>query len=801
MPKSFSLIFLLVAIFGFNPITAQTGVLKGRIFNAANNQTIPLSSIVVKGTTTGAQADENGNYEINSLAPGLYDFVISAVGFKDKTLSEVQLSNNKPQLIDIGLEEITTELTQVVVKTSAFRKTEESPVSLRTIGIAEIQRAPGGNRDISRVIQSLPGVTAAAGFRNDLIIRGGAPNENRFYLDDVEIPNINHFATQGSSGGPVGLINVDFVREVDFFSGAFPSNRGNALSSVFNFKFKEGRDDRTGATLTVGTSDLGVTVEGPINKKISYLASARRSNLQLLFKALKLPFLPIYNDFQTKVKYKIDKKNEITFLALGAVDQFALNTSANETEAQRFILSYLPVQTQWNYTNGLVYKHYTDNGYFTAVLSRNMLNNESYKYQDNDETDESKLNSRYKSQEIENKLRLENTTRYKGIGIKLNYGVSAEYNKYNTRTFQKFGVRTIDFKNAFDMVRYGAFGQVSKNFFNESLVLSFGLRTDANNFNSNMSNPLQQLAPRFSASYAITPQLSANFNTGIYYQLPAYTVLGYADGNGTMINRESGVKYIKAQHLVGGFAYDLKNSAKVSIEGFYKVYDNYPVSFLPSGDTVNLANIGAGFGVIGNTPAVSTGKGRTYGVEVLYQQRMWRGFYGIVAYTLGWSEFTNQRGEYAPSAWDSRHILALTLSKKLPKNWEIGSRWRFQTGLPFTPFDVNRSAEVARWNANGQGILDYSRTNSERANNTSIVDLRIDKKWFFKKFNINLYADIQNLTGFALPTRTLVLDRGAQGTDPVQTELGADNVLRYRTKFLNSGTGAPTPNIGLIFEY
>jgi CarboxypepD_reg-like domain/TonB dependent receptor/TonB-dependent Receptor Plug Domain len=795
--KHFSIIFcLMLAISGF----AQTGTLKGRILNAANNEPIPLASVIVKGTTNGVQSDLDGNYELTGLQPGLYDFIISFVGFKDKQLSEVQLSNNKPQIIDILLEETTTELKNVVVKAAAFKKTEESPVSLRTIGVAEIQRAPGGNRDISKVIQSLPGVTSTAAFRNDLIIRGGAPSENRFYLDDVEVPNINHFATQGSSGGPVGLINVDFVREVDFFSGAFPSNRGNALSSMFNFRFKEGRDDRIGATFTAGTSDLGVTVEGPMTKKNTFLASARRSNLQLLFKAIGLPFLPIYNDFQFKTKIKLDQKNEITLIGLGAIDEFALNLKANETEAQRIILDFLPVQTQWNYTNGIVYKHFYGNSYLTAVLSRNMLNNESYKYKGNDESSEENLNSRYKSQEIENKLRVENTQRFTN-GIKLNYGINLETDRYNNRTYFKNGFTTVNYYNEFDMTRYGAFGQISKRFLTDALTLSAGLRTDANNYSSDMNNPLEQLSPRFSAAYAITGELSANFNTGIYYQMPAYTTLGYKKtSDGDFVNKTNGLKYIKAGHIVAGLEYNFKNSSKATIEGFYKNYENYPMAFLQTGDTVNLANLGAGFGVVGNSPVQSTGKGRTYGMEVLYQQRLWKGFYGIMAYTLAFSEFTNPKGEYRPSAWDSRHIIALTVGKKFARNWEIGAKWRFQSGLPYTPVDVDRSSIVPVWNATGAAILDYSQTNSQRYKETSIIDLRIDKKWFFKKFNINLYADLQNLTSYKLPTQTFVLDRDDKG-NPKPPVAGSDGILRYPTKFLETGTGNLTPNLGVIFEY
>jgi len=185
-----------------------------------------------------------------------------------------------PAELNVGMEELSTELQEVTVKSDAFDKSDESPVSLRTIGVNEIQRNPGGNRDISRVIQSLPGVSYTVSFRNDVIIRGGAPNENRFYLDDVEVPVINHFSTQGSSGGPVGMINVDFIKQVEFYSGAFPSNKGTGLSSLFEFKQKDGRSDRVGFTATVGSSDLSLTLEGPIGSKSNFIFSVRRSYLQ-----------------------------------------------------------------------------------------------------------------------------------------------------------------------------------------------------------------------------------------------------------------------------------------------------------------------------------------------------------------------------------------------------------------------------------------------------------------------------------------------------------------------------------------
>ena len=365
--------------FSFFYSFAQTGIIKGKVYNSINNEPIPFVSVGIISINNSSITDLNGNYELNKLQPGLYNLSISFVGYRKKNVFEIQVNNFSPTIIDISLEELIDSLSVVEVSASPFNKTEESPVSLRTIGSSEIERNPGGNRDISKVIQSLPGVASTVSFRNDIIIRGGAPNENRFFLDGIEVPNINHFATQGSSGGPVGLINVNFIREVDFYSGAFPSNRGNSLSSVFDFKQKDGNSEKLVTTATLGSSDIGLTLDGPISKKTTFVISARRSYLGWLFKVLELPFLPIYNDAQFKAKIRFNDKNEISIIGLGAIDDFKLNLDANKTEQQQFILGYLPVSKQWNYALGTNYKHFFEKSYLTFVVSRNHLSNRSYK--------------------------------------------------------------------------------------------------------------------------------------------------------------------------------------------------------------------------------------------------------------------------------------------------------------------------------------------------------------------------------------------------------------------------------------
>lgn len=775
---------------------AQTGKIFGRVSDVLNNEPLPFVTVLITNTQIGAQTDIDGNYTIDNLEPGLYNLEFNFVGYKKQSVFEIQVTNAKPYILNVQLEQEISQLETVEIKAAPSDKTEESPLSLRTIGTNEIQRNPGGNRDISKVIQSLPGVSYTASFRNDIIIRGGAPNENRFYLDGVEVPNINHFATQGSSGGPVGMINVDFIREVEFYSGAFPVNYGNTLSSVLAFKQRDGRSDKWGGSFTLGSSDVGLTAEGPTSKNSTILLSARRSYLQFLFDALGLPFLPTYNDFQVKEKINFNQKNELTLIGLGAYDQFALNTKDDTSAFQKYILANLPQQTQWNYAVGAVYKHYRKNGYSTFVLSRNMLNNDASKYENNDDSNTDNLLFNYASREAENKLRYEetfnvNTWRFKA-------GVLYELAKYSNATLQYIavdtGVLNIDYNSALLIHKWGFFAQTSKQLLQNRFSISFGVRADANNYSTEMSNLFDQLSPRFSASYSLTDKWSLNFNTGMYYQLPAYTVLGYAEGENNFVNKNNGVTYINCNHIVAGVEYRTKNNLRFSVEGFYKVYSNYPFSIR---DSVCLANLGADFGVIGDEPVTSTGEGRSYGLEFFAQQKLYKNFYGILAVTYVRSEFKDKNGIFAPSSWDNKTIISFTAGKKFKNNWELGLKWRYSGGLPYTPYDADYSSLIYVWDINKQGVLDFDKLNSKRLEPFHQLDVRLDKKWFFQSWNFDVYVDIQNIYNFKT-TQQPYIDtvKDADGNSVVDPE----NPMHYLTTPLENVSGTLLPSIGIIIE-
>ncbi|KAB2872196.1 MAG: TonB-dependent receptor [Bacteroidales bacterium] len=801
--KTLYSILILSFLMSFSLFSQETGVIKGRVYDKQNNEPIPFANIIIFGTTIGTTSDFDGNYLFTGLKPGYVEIRVSAIGFKPYISEAILVTNAKTAFVDLPIEQTSVELEGVVVKASTFRRSDDAPVSLRRIGIDEIEKNPGGNRDISRVIQSLPGVASSLAYRNDVIVRGGGPNENRFYLDGIEIPNLNHFATQGASGGPVGIINVDFVREVNFYSGAFPANFGNAMSSVLDFRQIDGNKEKLKVKTAVGASDLALTLDGPISNNTSFIFSARRSYLQFLFNALGLPFLPTYNDFQFKTKTKFDSKNELTIIGLGAIDDFELNTGLkNPDESQRYILGYLPVNTQWNYTLGASYKHFKKNGFETYVVSRNMLNNRQYKYQNNDESALKLLD--YKSWEAENKFRYERQLKV-WSNYDLNFGAGMEYARYFNSTFRaKYVGETYqpdNYETNMDMFKWNLFGQINHTYF-QKLTLSLGLRADANNYSSEMSNLFKQISPRFSASYEITPEYYLNFNVGRFYQQPSYTTLGFSNAAGELVNKSNGLKYIKSDHIVFGGEWLPNESSRLSVEGFLKLYNNYPVSLI---DSVSIASKGADYGTFGDEPVKSVGKGRAYGAEFLYRNKSLLGFNTLISYTLVRSESAKMDGNlnptsgFIPTSWDNEHLISVTATRTFKRGWDVGFKWRLVGGAPYTPYDLQTSALIDVWNTRNQAVLDYGKFNTLRLGVFHQLDVRVDKMFYFSKWTLNLYVDVQNIYNFKGEAADNYVTEFDTNGNPITNPTDPTRYLLKKLK--NDGSGTILPTIGIIIEF
>lgn len=774
---------------------SQKGKIKGTIINAKTNEPVEFAGIQIQGTTLGTTSQQDGVFELANVNPGFVRVVVSFVGFETTVSPEIQVMGNKTSFIDVYLPESSVELDAVIVRPNYNMKRIESPISVISVGVRDIEKGAGVNRDVSKVLQTLPGVGATDPNRNDLIVRGGGPSENVFYLDGIEIPIINHFATQGSSGGVVGVINPDFVEEISFYTGAFPANRTNALSSVMDIRQRDGSSNQIRTSLAIGASDAAATVEGPVNDKSTFIVSARQSYLQLLFKLIGLPFLPTYNDFQAKYKLKIDNKNELTIIGIGAIDNLVLNTDleTSGTESQKYLLSYLPVYKQWNYTVGGVYKHFGYSFIDTWVLSRSMLQNKNFKYRDNDESNDKM--SDYKSDEAINKLRFEREYPYMAMKLKIGAGVNyAHYTNNSFRSVFRNGSEELQkYNTELDLFGYQVFAQLSDVFLDQRLKLSLGVNVVGNNFNNNMLNPLNQFSPRFSASYELSDKWDINANIGRYASQPAYTTMGFKR-NGEFVNKNEQLKYIISNQAIAGFEFRPSGNTRLSVEGFYKQYDSYPFSVE---DGISIASKGTEYGQVGDEEITSTGKGRAYGVELLYKIIDLEKLNLTTTYTFFRSEFTDKENVYRPSSWDTRHMVNLIASYDFGKGWNVSARWRFSGGAPYTPIDMELSQNREAWDITNQYYLDYDKFNTLRLSSNHSLDLRVDKEIYFSKFALNFYADVQNAYNFQSESVPIYTNKDTDGN----VMIDPNDPTKQKIRLLDNLSGTVLPAVGVMVKF
>ena len=789
-----------------------TGKVEGVVMDKNTQELIKGAQISVSNSTNKFLSDLDGKFRIE-LPTGTYNITVKAPAYFELTKYNIVLTSGNAQVLSFELSPQENSIDEVIITDDRSKKASATdmvtPLSVQRLTSEEIKSNPGGNYDVSKVVQALPGVGGSiGGGRNDIIIRGGAPNENVYYLDGIEIPVLNHFQTQGSSGGAQGIVNVSFIEELKLSSSAFDARYDNALASTFVIKQRQGNSNRFMGNVRASFTESAVTLEGPLSKKTDFLAAGRFSYLDLLFKLIDLPIRPRYQDYQLNVTTRLNEKTTLKFIGLGAIDKFNFGATRESSPENEYFRRSLPFIEQWNYTTGATLKRLVNKGYVNVALSRNMFNNQLDRFKDAQYNNEAFRNYGLTSQEIENKLRIDVNKYLKGW--KYAFGIAAQYVKYNTDLFNKLTEAVVDsnnvvivpatqitFNSKLDFFKFGAFAQVSKNFFNDKLLVSSGVRSDMNSLTTTGMNPLKTISPRFSVAYTVRPKVEVSASIGSYYKLPAYTVLGYRNNANELANVSA--QYIQSTHYVVGAQYLPNSALRITVEGFYKKYANYPVSLLTG---ISLANQGQEFGAVGNEAVQSTGVGETYGFEVFVQQKLIKKVFYFVSYTYVRSKFSGLNGVLLPSAWDNQHLLSGTLGYKLKNNWQLGAKYRLAGGVPYTPFDLTASQQ--NFALLGTGTLDYNKINSERLTAFSQLDLRVDKTWNYKKTSMVFFIDIQNILGTKqLGTPYYTFKRTADNTafettDGLALKTDGSNGIPV---LLKNESATVTPTIGLIVEF
>jgi hypothetical protein len=702
-----------------------TGDIYGKVVDLTTKKPLPFANVVVVGTTLGAATAENGTYKISGIPVNTYQIKASVIGYNSQTITDITVQTAKPTEVNFALTTQAIEINGVTVTSDYFRNDPLEVNSIRNFSYEEIRRSPGGFEDVVRALSILPGVAQADAGRNDLVVRGGAPSENLYLVDGIEVPNINHFGTQGATGGPLSFINLDFVKETSFSTGGFPVLYGDKLSSVLKIDLRNGRSDKIGGKATISASQFGLDVEGPImNENSTFVFSARRSYLDFIFKAAGFSFVPEYYDVLTKADFKVDNENSFSFLFLSAFDNVKY---FNDDEDKRYDNSRILGSDQIQYVTGISWRRLFDNGYYNLSLSRNYTD---FDTRQNDIF----LNPIFKnkSKEEENNLRLDVVQKLSS-NIEINYGGTARFIEFDADilfpTFiTSFGdslpIASLNKKDKF--FKGGSYLNFNFHLF-KRIITNVGVRFDY----FDAINTQAYLSPRFSASYMLTPITNLNFSTGVYYQAPSYIWLIADETN-------KNLKDVKVNQYILGIDHRLNPDALLKVEAFYKDYSNYPTSLIRP--YLVLANTGAGFAgsddnfsSFGLEPLVSKGFGKSRGVELSIQKKLSETpYYGILSLTYSKTNFTPLDGIERPGSYDQNWIFNLSGGYKIDKSWEVSTRFRFASGRPYTPYLSNGTQEVSEYN-------------SRRLKSIHSLDLRVDKRWFFSNWTLITYFDIQNI--------------------------------------------------------
>jgi len=299
------------------------GKIEGFIIDSYSKSELIGANVLIVNSNIGGATDIKGKFVIESVPVGNYSLKFSFLGYNSVVKTDIIVRSNRITTVNCELNSTSIEADEVVVQDAYFQNNGEQQISNINFSREEIRRAPGSAGDVSRILMSLPSVAQVNDQSNTLAVRGGSPIENTFYIDNIEIPNINHFPSQGASGGAIGMLNVDFIEDVNFFTGGFSAIYGNKLSSIMEISLREGNRNEFDGQLDLNFSGFGGIIEGPISESSSFMISARRSYIDFLIKMINVgsSIAPTYGDVEGKIVFDIDKNNKIMLVGVFGDDQ------------------------------------------------------------------------------------------------------------------------------------------------------------------------------------------------------------------------------------------------------------------------------------------------------------------------------------------------------------------------------------------------------------------------------------------------------------------------------------------------
>ncbi|HMA61596.1 MAG TPA: TonB-dependent receptor [bacterium] len=760
---------------------AQKGDIIGYVTDQESRTPLVGVNVIVEDTQFGAATAQDGKYEIHNIPAGTYNLNFQMMGYSTVKKVQVPVNPDVTTRLDVSLVPSTLEGEEVVVTGKTFTKPPDATVSNMNIDFPEMMNDAGSAMDVQRMMQALPSVTSGSDQNNHILVRGGHKGENLFLIDNIEIPNPNHFGQRGTGGGPISMIDPLFVEEVDFYAGAFPARFGGRVSSVMNIKFKEGSREHFHSKMDMGMSGIGLNVNGPLNSgQGSYMFSAHKSYLDLIVNSIGLTAVPKYSNFHGKIVYDVGDNHKVTWNGIYGLDNIYIKQDNSEQDREG---TQLIDNRGATYATGLTLRSiYDKNSYSLLTLSRTGKNwqTDVDEKQDNDSEKLIFQEDNFEGQwtlkgDYFNRINSQNSFRL-GFNIKAIQFNTHEWTESDTVwRYYYHPVNDPDKHVAFPGVGYSeseydysrgelahiypeqdidkditaykpaVFLQYKLNPLN-NLEITSGLRYSYFDYSDQ-----SYLSPRLGVTYKINPATSLNFGYGKHYQEPPYRLFT------ANIDENKDLQSYSSEQFVVGLEHFLTESMKASVEVYHKNYRNYPVSRQwVEGDSIDYYN----------DQYLSKQEGRSRGIEFFLQKKRVENFHFSLSYSHYISEYKDVRQPDQPwytGTYDFRDVVTFISGYKIDmrkkewyqnvktKKWwkylewlispgdefEVGVRFNYNQGRPYTEpyYDPYFRTWYTKWNTelNTRRLPDYHR-----------LDIMIKRRWMFKKSAIVMYLDFMN---------------------------------------------------------
>ena len=760
-----SLLLLVALTFTLNTNAQGTQTIKGTILDKLSQQPLIGAKVIIVGSEplVGAVTDFDGNYKLPNLSPGRYELTISYTGYKNQTASNLILTSGKELVVDIQLEESVSELNEVEIKGEKEGMNNElTTVSGRSFSMDDVNRYAGGRSDPARLASNFAGVSSPDDSRNDLVIRGNSPVGVLWRMEGLNIGNPNHFATIGTTGGPVSAVNTNLLRNSDFMTSAFPSEYGNANAGVFDLGFRNGNSDKREHTFQFGAlTGLEFVTEGPLKKgsgasyligyRYGFAGVAQKAGLQIGTAAT-----PYYQDLSFKINSGNTKFGKFTLFGIGALssidflhdkidsaDLFADPTKDSYYTSQMGIggLKHTIRIGEKSYINTVIGGSYAASNYLQDSINPG-----------NDEA----------ARTIENRTKRLNITLNSSFNTKLSarqflkIGVIAE--QLNINLYYRNREETPDWVQYWDSKEQTYLLQAyahTKYNFTDNLTLNAGIHTQLLTLNNSFA-----LEPRLGLKWQVSNTGSLTVGYGLHSQmqpLDTYFLQSLdSTGNAQLLNKEMG--FTKSHHSVLGYEWIPNKHWRIKTEAYYQYLFNVPIQRMPS--SYSMINAGASFFPNNATDLVNDGTGQNYGVELTVERYFFKGYYGLITGSVYEAKYTASDNVERNTAFNGRFVYNVLIGKeikvgKTKKNtFSLDVKFTHAGGRFYTPVDLVASQYFHQQILKGD---DYAFT--EKYNDFVRMDVKvgftlnstkraISQSWYFDVNNVtnrkNIFAERYN---------------------------------------------------------